>query len=176
MNKKILVIVFFLTVVMLMTPVMSVSAKNTEKPAKKVPAFFVALNTVNYPEIYDKKLIDNNEVTHVWGAKRTANAIIKIDNGPPIFGKVLVNLDYKTYPDSTTIQRYRKMTITFDPQLNLLEGGVLVGTLTWKAVLSDFGATFESHGVLHGSGGLEGYTLHVDKNVGESPTHWWLIR
>ena len=68
------------------------------------------------------------------------------------------------------------MMITFDPQPNLPEGGVLVGTLTWKAVLNDFGATFESHGVLHGSGGLEGYTLHTDKNVGEPSTQWWLIR
>ena len=175
MNKKITLLALVLVAVMLIVPVMGVSAKNPEKSAQKVPAFFVALNTVNN-EADAKILIDGNGVTHVWGAERTADATIKIDNGPPIFGKVLVNLDSKTYPDTSTIQRYRKMTITFDPQTNLPEGGVLVGTLTWKAVLADFGATFESHGILHGSGGLEGYTLHVDKNVGESPTHWWLIR
>lgn len=172
MNKKVSgITIALLAVVVLVTfaaPVMAASQK-------KIAIVFGTTNIIT--DETEAKIVTNpNGIVHVWGAVRTADATLKIGDGPILTGSVRVDLDYIKYPDLTTIMRYRKITVTFQTQDGLDQEGTFVGTLTWKADLKDFPNTFSSHATLQGSGGFEGYTMHLDKNPGEAPNQWVLIR
>ena len=171
MNKKILMIsVVFLAVAMLTTyaaPVMAVSPK-------KISVVFATTNV--FTDETEAKIVTNpNGIIHVMGAVRTADATLKIGDGPILAGPLRVDLDYIKFPDITTIMRYRKMTITIPAQFGLDQEGTFVGTFTWTADLTNFGGTFNSHASFQGSGGFEGYTMHIDKEPGEPSNNWVLI-
>jgi len=179
MKRIVAVIALTICLLMLFSCVGSVMA---ESP-KKLPAALSTSGVVN-DETDAKKIINPDGTIHVWGAKRTATATLKIGAAGPsqkVYsnGQVEVNLDFIIYPDMTTTQHYHKFVITFPAQTGLPNGGIFEGVNTWKADMTDFpkyyAATFECHYTLQGSGDFEGYTLHVDKDVGGVTQASWVL-
>lgn len=119
-------------------------------------------------------------IMHVNGALRTATATITF-GGITYTGSIRVDLNFVVNPiKGTTTQYYHKMTITFPVQTGLSEIGVFEGVFTWTAEVgltpgSIIPATMESHAVLQGSGGFEGYTFHFGRDLEKGVICWMLI-
>jgi len=177
LNKKIAVfclglILFFCFA----APVMAASPK-------KIPAALGTTNVIT-DETEAKRVENPNGIVHVWGAERTADAVLTIGTGAAakVFtgGEVLVNLDYIIYPDMTTTMHYHKFVITFPVQTNLPNGGSFEGVNTWSAQMTTTPpyidlTTFDVHFILQGSGDFEGYTLHFDRDPDKATVSWILI-
>ena len=161
MNRKIRVIfVAAMAVAMLATFSTPVLA------AEKVSAIFIPLGPVQTGGTTN---ITPSGIIHVTDAERTANAKLQIGSVWYV-GSIKVSLDYVVDPiKGTTTQHYHKMTITFPIQNDLIAVGVFEGVATWTAsynapwvgTQSVIPTTLDMHGVLQGSGGFEGYTLHI---------------
>ncbi len=121
-------------------------------------------------------------IMHVMGAERTGVATLVI-NSITYVGTIHADLNYDVDPITlTTTQHYQKMTLTFPVQTGLTEEGVFEGVLKWTAsynapwvgIQSIIPTTMESNGVLQGSGGFEGITLHLITEPPLIQTSWAL--
>ncbi len=173
MKKSILVMAMaMMAVVMIVTPVFAKASPQI------VPAVFTPTNVVTTG---GTKNTTPSGIIHVNNAVRTATANLKIGNVMYV-GSINVDLDYIVNPiKGTTTQHYHKMTMTFQPQNGISEEGVFTGVITWTAELgtapgSVIPTTLAMHAVLQGSGGFEGYMLHLITEPPLVSNSWVLIR